>query len=200
MEKLSSKEIVSDINKMKELKRIIRIKSSEKIKEYNKTSLRCDGLSNTIANLSIIINIIGVCTANILLIIINMIVSVKLIEFISDLEKGCKIAIRENIESRQKLIEPIEQYIENNEAIIEFRRGKELNGEQIKNLNICFILDESYSYDLKKINKKYNYDNSKIKHDSEHYMSVEQFYDTLNPITKDYDLEKVKKKAMIIIK
>ena len=35
MEKLSSKEIVSDINKMKELKRIIRIKSSEKIKEYN---------------------------------------------------------------------------------------------------------------------------------------------------------------------
>lgn len=158
MENISSKEIIEDINKMKDIRRkVLAVKYDDKIKR-DKTGVK---IFNIFKSFSLLTGILGTLSflatgfiPGALFVIITFSLMVKVYNDFENMMKK-KLVIDTNLDKRN--VSDIDELIDNYELILDNRKDRDIDKSKIKNLNICFRLDERYNYDLKQINDKYKY-------------------------------------------
>lgn len=197
MKKLTDRDIIVDINKMKEIRRIFLSKSKEKRIRCLNLQNKVDKTLNIIVPVSLVFSIIFAASGIFWLLFINFILSYICIKTLDGIRKNSINLALESINASQVIDDAIDLFIDNNEAILENRKDKTISFDRIKNLNICFLVDERYDYDLKKINEKYNFDDDKLDFDVNSILTAEEFCEILEPIIGDDEKIKIKSKALI---
>lgn len=191
MENISSKEIIEDINNMKDVRREILSHN------YDSHIWSTEMVNKLYKFLELAISVIRFAFDMFMLVIGKSILLFALshLSFSGMLylyrkrnkEWDEELNTLKSLKSNCK--ESIDEFIDNHEAILEHRKGKELHQGTVKNLNICFNFDPRYTYDLQQINHKYNFKPSDEEINNSEYIFVDDFYKSLKDFSKSCSLE-----------
>ena len=191
MENISSKEIIEDINNMKDVRQEILshnydfdIWSKEKVNKLFKFLESANYVNRFVFDMLML-----VIVKSILLFVISHLSFSGVLYLYRKRNKEWdeKLNTLKNLKSNCK--ENIDEFIDNHEAILEHRKGKELTQGTVKNLNICFSFDPRYTYDLQQINHKYNFKPSDKEINNSEYIFIDDFYKSLKGFSKSCSLE-----------
>lgn len=199
--KISDKDIIVDINNMKENRRLIldELTNSKRIEELNKkkdttqliglvapevclTLFFLSGFIFGFNNFTMILYIIGLTSGSLIL----------------SYSRKLNSKINKYSSLKKSTEKSIDEFIENHESILENRKGKILENNKIKNLNIYFDLDSRFSYDLKQINDKFQLMPSDMELDKTPYILLDDFYKEIEEELPELELIKRDSKIKIL--
>lgn len=197
MEMITDREIIVDINKIKDMKRNININSDKIINKYR----------NELERISKIIDYEGIIGGTILILgpLFNQVWLVFLCYWLTKMyinnkkryKEKLNKSIEEEINSRELYLKIINQYINDQEAVLDFRKGKKLTESKIKNIIFSCSIDKQYSYDLKRIKSEYQLGSSSLMFPKDTTIPIEAFCSKMNELYPGEEEIKTKSKVLM---
>lgn len=197
MEMITDKEIISDINKMKDIRKNINIYSEFIISKYQNEIDRLDKIINNDDFIYLGLLFIILLVNNGIIALILYSIEKKYINILIKEKEDIKKNIEIELNNKNSYIGVIDQYIDNQETILEYRKGKELTESKIKNINLYFILDERYNYVLREINTEYNMIPLNVSINKNDIIEIDKFCDKMNGLYPGKEEIKTKGKVLI---
>lgn len=198
--KVSNKEITCDINKIKDIRRKIRDYADDNLEFLKEEAEFTESRLKLIEIESIVLTGLGFIFGNIVLSSIIALVFLFRLYFNGKKLDSYNECYFYEKAYRDKFLSLTENFIEDHEQLLEFRKNREIDKEMVKNLNICFGFENDYDYDLKKLNDKYK--NCIINREDEKYndlsfININTFYSTIEDLYEIEEENKIEKKLVL---